>query len=141
MRASREHLGPDGVRALLAGDEALHGAPGIAVRSKNALQILNLELKRPSQSATLPGTETIAFWTWLTDTMIGIVTATSVYNWSIDGSSSPVKAFDRSASLAGTNIINVTTVGTKNRSKKRIYVVSLIAAAQEQTRPSSEPRW
>ena len=31
-RASREHLGPDGVRALLAGDEALHGAPGIEDR-------------------------------------------------------------------------------------------------------------
>lgn len=97
----------------------------LAVRSKNALQILNLELKRPSQSATLPGTETIAFWTWLTDTMIGIVTATSVYNWSIDGSSSPVKAFDRSASLAGTNIINYAA----SVDKKWLMVVGIKAGA------------
>ena len=100
-------------RVVLGVDATLvtHPAPFVscvAAPADAALQVLNLELKRPYQSATMPTGETVEFWSWLSDTVVGIVTKTSVYNWSIDGSASPAKVFDRNSSLEGTNIINYT---------------------------------
>jgi hypothetical protein len=37
---------------------------------------------------------------------IALVTETSVYHWSMEGDSQPMKIFDRHASLAGCQIIN-----------------------------------
>lgn len=51
--------------------------------------------------------EDVVFWTWVSDSMIGMVTDTAVYHWSIsDATSPPQKVFDRHPTLAGTQIIN-----------------------------------
>ena len=54
-------------------------------------------------------TEDCIFWKWVSVNTIGIVTETSVYHWSIEGDSPPVKMFDRHASLQGCQIINYRT--------------------------------
>ncbi len=51
-------------------------------------------------------TEDVAFWKWISPTIVGIVTDTAVFHWSIEGESPPVKMFDRHASLVGSQIIN-----------------------------------
>lgn len=51
--------------------------------------------------------EDIVFWKWLDTKTIGIVTEQNVYRWSIEGDSAPQKVFDRHASLAGAQIINL----------------------------------
>ncbi|KAL0317059.1 UNVERIFIED_CONTAM: Clathrin heavy chain 1 [Sesamum angustifolium] len=45
-------------------------------------------------------------WKWITPKMLGLVTQSSVYHWSIEGDSEPVKMFDRAANLANNQIIN-----------------------------------
>ena len=50
--------------------------------------------------------EDIIFWTWIDLTKIGLVTQNAVYHWSIEGTSGPVKVFDRHTNLAGCQIIN-----------------------------------
>lgn len=51
--------------------------------------------------------EDVVFWKWVSDTIIGLVTDSSVYHWTIaDETSPPQKIFDRHASLSGAQIIN-----------------------------------
>ena len=59
--------------------------------------------------------EDVTFWKWISPTTIGIVTETAVYHWTCYApatqpdaavSDTPVKVFDRHASLAGNQIIN-----------------------------------
>lgn len=50
--------------------------------------------------------EDVTFWKWLDLKTIGLVTPTAVYHWSIEGTSAPVKVFDRHQNLAGCQIIN-----------------------------------
>ena len=50
--------------------------------------------------------EDVVFWKWLDIKTIGLVTDKSVYHWSIEGESAPVKIFDRSQPLEGCQIIN-----------------------------------
>lgn len=55
--------------------------------------------------------EDITFWKWVNDKTIGIVTAKSVYHWTLEDadsstSTSPVKIFDRHMNLNDTQIIN-----------------------------------
>ena len=77
----------------------------IALKSERQLQVFNLEQKKKLQSHQM--TEDVIFWKWVNDTTLGLVTENTVYHWSIDvASSSPVKAFDRHASLSGCQIIN-----------------------------------
>lgn len=54
-------------------------------------------------------TEDCIFWKWISVNTIGIITETSVYHWSIEGESQPVKVFDRHQSLQGCQIINYRT--------------------------------
>ena len=54
-------------------------------------------------------TEDCIFWKWVSVNTIGIVTETSVYHWSTEGDSAPVKMFDRHTSLQGCQIINYRT--------------------------------
>ena len=54
-------------------------------------------------------TEDCIFWKWASINTIGIVTETSVYHWSTEGESPPVKVFDRHQSLQGCQIINYRT--------------------------------
>jgi clathrin heavy chain len=54
-------------------------------------------------------TEDCIFWKWISVNTIGIVTETSVYHWTMEGDSQPVKMFDRHQSLVGCQIINYRT--------------------------------
>ena len=54
-------------------------------------------------------TEECVFWKWISVNTIGIVTDLSVYHWSMEGDSTPVKMFDRHATLQGCQIINYRT--------------------------------
>ena len=71
------------------------------------LQIFNIELR--SRTKTYNMTEDCIFWKWVSVNTIGIVTEISVYHWSIEGDSQPVKMFDRHQSLQGCQIINYRT--------------------------------
>ena len=46
------------------------------------LQIFNLELKSKMKSHQMP--EQVVFWKWLTPALMGLVTATAVYHWSVE---------------------------------------------------------
>jgi clathrin heavy chain len=72
--------------------------------TQDHLQIFNIEAKAKLKSHQMP--EQVAFWKWITPKMLGLVTQTSVYHWSIEGDSEPVKMFDRTANLANNQIIN-----------------------------------
>ena len=94
----------------------------VAGSSSDHLQIFNLELKSKMKSFAMA--EPVVFWKWLSPSLLGLVTATAVFHWSIEvrnsarspvsclltkrsqGSSEPVKAFDRTPNLAGSQIIN-----------------------------------
>ncbi|KAF5947374.1 hypothetical protein HYC85_013331 [Camellia sinensis] len=72
--------------------------------TQDHLQIFNIEMKAKMKSHQMP--EQVAFWKWITPKMLGLVTQTSVYHWSIEGDSEPVKMFDRTANLSNNQIIN-----------------------------------
>ncbi|XP_022191703.2 clathrin heavy chain [Nilaparvata lugens] len=48
----------------------------------------------------------IVFWKWISESVIALVTGSSVYHWSIDGDSDPVKIFDRHQIMKGDQIIS-----------------------------------
>lgn len=85
----------------------------IALRAQRQLQIFNIELKQKVRAHLMH--EDVTFWKWISPTTIGIVTETAVYHWTCYApatqpdaavSDTPVKVFDRHASLAGNQIIN-----------------------------------
>ena len=49
----------------------------------------------------------VIFWKWISENMIALVTETTVYHWSMEGDSQPVKIFDRHSSLAGCQVISI----------------------------------
>ncbi|SGZ23972.1 BQ5605_C023g09673 [Microbotryum silenes-dioicae] len=93
----------------------------IALRAQRQLQIFNIDLKQKVTSYAIH--EDVVFWKWISNTTLGIVTETAVYQcvarafsfWvayapaSAPGTQTapaPVKVFDRHASLQGNQIIN-----------------------------------
>merc|ERR1719343_388555 len=77
----------------------------LALRSGTTLQIFNLDAKAKLKSHSM--TEPVVYWRWTGPDNLALVTATSVYHWGLDGSSAPVKVFDRHASVgANCQIIN-----------------------------------
>uniref|UniRef100_A0A1I8JDQ1 Clathrin-link domain-containing protein n=1 Tax=Macrostomum lignano TaxID=282301 RepID=A0A1I8JDQ1_9PLAT len=76
----------------------------IALKAGKSLQIFNIELKSKIKSHAM--TEEVTFWRWITVNTIALVTETAAYHWSLEGDSTPVKMFDRHASLSGCQIIN-----------------------------------
>jgi clathrin heavy chain len=50
--------------------------------------------------------EDVIFWTWVSPTLLGLVTENSVFHWSIESDSPPAKIFDRHESLNGSQIIS-----------------------------------
>ncbi|KAJ0046627.1 hypothetical protein Pint_06541 [Pistacia integerrima] len=72
--------------------------------TQDHLQIFNIELKAKIKSHQMP--EQVVFWKWISPKLLGMVTQTTVYHWSIEGDSEPVKMFDRTANLANNQIIN-----------------------------------
>ncbi|CAF0922483.1 unnamed protein product [Adineta steineri] len=79
----------------------------IALKAGKTLQIFNIELR--TRMKTFNMAEDCIFWKWVSVNTIGIVTETSVYHWTMEGDSQPVKMFDRHQSLQGCQIINYRT--------------------------------
>ncbi|GEQ68527.1 hypothetical protein JCM33374_g2195 [Metschnikowia sp. JCM 33374] len=71
-----------------------------------ALQVFNLGSKQRLKSHTLESP--VVLWKWLNDSVLGLVTASSIYIWNIfDGTNNgPEKLSDRHHSLANCQIIN-----------------------------------
>ncbi|KAK1613065.1 hypothetical protein QYE76_036738 [Lolium multiflorum] len=76
----------------------------ISGTTQDHLQIFNFEAKTKVKSHQMP--VQVVFWKWITPKLLGLVTQTSVYHWSIEGDSEPAKMFDRTANLANNQIIN-----------------------------------
>lgn len=76
----------------------------LSLKSQRQLQIFNLDTKAKVKSHAMH--QDVIFWRWISPSVLGIVTDTAVYHWSIEGESGPQKMFDRHASLAETQIIN-----------------------------------
>lgn len=54
----------------------------------------------------------VTYWRWISNTTIALVTAASVFHWSMEGDSSPVKIFDRNPAIGETTqIINYQVSG------------------------------
>eukprot|EP00161_Ancyromonas_sigmoides_P018408 TRINITY_DN5085_c0_g2_i9.p1 TRINITY_DN5085_c0_g2~~TRINITY_DN5085_c0_g2_i9.p1 ORF type:complete len:1656 (-),score=901.77 TRINITY_DN5085_c0_g2_i9:282-5249(-) len=81
----------------------------IALRAGTHLQIFNIELKAKMKTHDLSPGENVSFWRWISGQTVAIVTDTHVSHWSVEGPAGPAKAFDRHASLAGTQIISYRT--------------------------------
>ncbi|OAJ39008.1 hypothetical protein, variant [Batrachochytrium dendrobatidis JEL423] len=94
------------VRRPITADSAIMNPVSniIALKAARQLQIFNLELKAKIKAHAM--NDDVVFWKWVTPKMLGLVTETSVYHWSLEGDALPVKVFDRHASLAGSQIIN-----------------------------------
>eukprot|EP00899_Mesostigma_viride_P014185 jgi/Mesvir1/22768/Mv14160-RA.1 len=72
--------------------------------AQDHLQIFNIELKAKMKSHHMP--EQVVFWKWISASTLGLVTGSAVYHWEMEGTSEPVKMFDRTANLTGNQIIN-----------------------------------
>ena len=78
----------------------------IALRLGATLQIFDIEKKAKLKSHKLDEEPSVFFWRWISPDIVGMVTQTSVYHWSLSGSSEPEKIFERHANLAPCQIIN-----------------------------------
>ena len=72
--------------------------------TQDHLQIFNMELKSKMKSVQMQ--EQVVYWTWINESTLGLVTATAVFHWTMEGTSEPVKVFDRAANLNGSQIIS-----------------------------------
>ncbi|KAF9164736.1 hypothetical protein DFQ27_007414 [Actinomortierella ambigua] len=92
-------------RPITADSAIMHPATKvIALKAGRQLQIFNLEMKTKVKSHLMH--DDVEFWKWISNKSLALVTSTSVYHWSMEGDSQPVKVFDRHASLSGNQIIN-----------------------------------
>ena len=71
--------------------------------AEDSLQIFNIDQKAKIKGHDM---EPVVFWKWITPKVLGIVTNTAVFHWSIDDQNAPVKMFDRTANLEGSQIIS-----------------------------------
>jgi len=77
----------------------------LALRDATQLQVFNLDTRGKVNDCAM--SEPVEFWRWLNESKIAIVTATSVYHWSVnDNGAKPVKIFARTPNLTGTQIIS-----------------------------------
>ncbi|KAL6838207.1 hypothetical protein ACP4OV_031969 [Aristida adscensionis] len=72
--------------------------------TQDHLQIFDIVLDTKIKSHQM--LEQVVFWKWITPKLLGLVTQTTVFHWSIEGDSEPTKMFDRTANLANNQIIN-----------------------------------
>ncbi|KAJ1464690.1 hypothetical protein T484DRAFT_1868162, partial [Baffinella frigidus] len=60
----------------------------LALRSGQALQIFNIELKSKMKAHQME--DAVVFWKWINERTLAVVTASACYHWSMDGSSEPL---------------------------------------------------
>ncbi|XP_039044430.1 clathrin heavy chain 1-like [Hibiscus syriacus] len=82
----------------------IHFLDPIPGTTQDHLQIFYLEKNVKIKSHQM--IEQVVFWKWISPILLGLVTQTSVYHWSIEGDSQPVKMFDRTVNLVNNQIIN-----------------------------------
>ncbi|EGG20648.1 clathrin heavy chain [Cavenderia fasciculata] len=75
------------------------------------IQLISIEQRMKLKSFNMP--EVLEFWKWISSNTLALVTPTSVYHWSKEGNSDPVKMFDRHPDLANTKIINYRSDSTQ----------------------------
>ncbi|XP_045391143.1 clathrin heavy chain 2 isoform X2 [Lemur catta] len=93
----------------------------IALKAGKTLQIFNIEMKSKMKAHTMA--EEVIFWKWISVNTVALVTETTVYHWSMEGDSHPVKMFDRHASLAGYQMIHYRT----DKNQKWLLLVGISA--------------
>jgi len=76
----------------------------VAGTAGDNLQVFNLAAKQKLKSVQFG--QSVVFWKWITPSRLGLVTATAVYHWDVEGTADPVKVFDRSSNLENTQIIS-----------------------------------
>jgi clathrin heavy chain len=54
----------------------------VAGTIQDHLQIFNIEMKSKMKSHQMP--EAVVFWRWISPALLGIVTNTAVYHWSME---------------------------------------------------------
>ena len=94
------------VRRPMSADSAIMNPEDniLALKLQRQLQVFNLDTKAKLKSHMSP--QDVIYWRWISATVLGVVTTSSVYHWSIEDDAPPQKVFDRHASLADTQIIN-----------------------------------
>ena len=73
----------------------------IALKAQSrTLQIFDLAQKQKLKSTTM--TEDVAYWKWISQDTLGLVTEGSIYHWNVydTNQSAPTKAFDKNANLS-----------------------------------------
>uniref|UniRef100_A0A8C5CK67 Clathrin heavy chain n=1 Tax=Gadus morhua TaxID=8049 RepID=A0A8C5CK67_GADMO len=97
------------IRRPISADSAIMNPASkvIALKAAKTLQIFNIEMKSKVKAHNM--TEEVMFWKWISVNTVALVTEATVYHWSMEGDSQPIKVFDRHASLAGCQIINYRT--------------------------------
>lgn len=63
------------------------------VEAQKTLQIFNIEMKSKMKAHTM--SDDVIFWKWISPNTLALVTESSVFHWSMEGDSQPVKMFDR----------------------------------------------
>lgn len=97
------------IRKNMSADNAImHPTQNVISLRANGttLQIFNLGNKQRLKSFTMD--EPVVFWKWLSDTHLGLVTASSIFYWNIfDGTNNgPIRLSERHSSLNNSQIIN-----------------------------------
>lgn len=97
------------IRRPISADSAIMNPASkvIALKAQKTLQIFNIEMKSKMKTHTM--TEDVVFWKWISLNSLALVTESSVYHWSMEGDSTPVKMFERHSSLLNCQIINYRT--------------------------------
>jgi len=90
----------------IAADAALMNpvARILALRAGQQIQVYNIELKTKMKQTVM--TDAVVYWKWISAGTMALVTASAVFHWSMDGSSEPVKVFDRLPAMSACQIIN-----------------------------------
>lgn len=93
-------------RRPIKADSALMNpvAKVLALKAAQSLQIFNIELRSKLKSFEMP--EPVVFWKWISSSTLALVTQTAVFHWSMDGTSEPIRMFERHPNLAACQIIN-----------------------------------
>lgn len=97
------------IRRPISADSAIMNPASkvIALKAQKTLQIFNIEIKSKMKAHTM--TEDVIFWKWISLNTLALVTENSVYHWSMEGDSTPVKVFDTHSTLGGCQIISYRT--------------------------------
>jgi clathrin heavy chain len=97
------------IRRPISADSAIMNPASkvIALKAQKTLQIFNIEIKSKMKAHTMA--EDVIFWKWISLNTLALVTENSVYHWSMEGDSTPVKVFDTHSTLGGCQIISYRT--------------------------------